>query len=48
MEWAYHVPNRKTENGLILWFIDFVNDLMSEAETEVVLINLGAIVTRKI
>jgi hypothetical protein len=48
MEWAYHVPNRKTENGLVLWFIDFINGLMSEEETEALLISLGAVITRKI
>jgi hypothetical protein len=47
MEWAYHVPNQKTDNGIVLWFIDFANDLMSEAETEGLLLSLGAVITRK-
>ena len=47
MEWAYHVPNRKTGNGLILWFVDFINTLMSEQDTEFLLKSLGAIITRK-
>ena len=48
MEWAYHVPNRKTGNGLILWFVDFINTLMSEQDTEFLLKSLGAIITRKL
>lgn len=47
MEWAYHVPNRKTENGLIMWFQDFDNDLLSPEATESLLISLGANITRK-
>ena len=47
MEWAYYVPNRKTGNGLILWFVDFINALMSEQDTEFLLKSLGAIITRK-
>jgi hypothetical protein len=46
IEWAYHLPNQKTESGIILWFIDFANDLMSEADTEALLLSLGAIITR--
>jgi len=47
MEWAYHVPNEKTSTGLVMWFKDFINDLMGESETEALLIKLGAIITRK-
>lgn len=48
MEWAYHVPNRKTNSGLIMWFRDFDNDLLSPEQTEGLLISLGAKITRKI
>jgi hypothetical protein len=47
MEWGYHVPNHKTNNGIEMWFCDFANDLMSEAETEGLLLSLGAVITRK-
>lgn len=47
MEWAYHVPNQKTAQGLILWFIDFANTMLSETNTEQLLLSLGAAITRK-
>jgi hypothetical protein len=47
LEWAYHLPSKKTETGIILWFVDFTNDIMSETETEQLLLSFGAVITRK-
>ena len=45
MDWAYHVPNKKIYNGLVMWFRDFDNDLLSPEQTEGLLISLGAKIT---
>lgn len=47
MDWCYHLPNQKTETGLILWFQDFENALMSPEETEGLLLSLGAVIKRR-
>lgn len=47
MEYCFHLPNKKTECGLIMWFEDFVNPLMSPTATESLLVSLGSIVMRR-
>jgi hypothetical protein len=47
MEYCYHLPNHKTECGLIMWFEDFVNPLMNPTDTENLLISLDALIVRR-
>jgi hypothetical protein len=47
MEFCYHLPNKKTKCGLVMWFEDFVNPLMSPADTENLLRSLDALIVRR-
>jgi hypothetical protein len=47
MEYCYHLPNHKTDCGLIMWFEDFVNPLMSPTDTENLLRSLDALIVRR-
>jgi hypothetical protein len=47
MDYCYHLPNHKTDCGLIMWFEDFVNPLMSPIDTENLLKSLNALIVRR-
>jgi hypothetical protein len=40
--------SQRTDTGVILWFTDFVNNLMTPEETETYFTSLGAVIKRKI
>ena len=39
--------NQRTNTGVVLWFTDFVNNLMTPEETESYFVGLGALIKRK-